>query len=360
MTTKFSRQSSPRHRISGPGELLQAIPYLLGFHPQSSLVLVGLGDRRGAPRPEPRAGRATGVGAARELVVTARLDLTDATESGVLDDTLSAIRGGGADDVLAVVYDDRDPSIDADRLPWSQLAGELDDCVAAAGCRLVDVLFVAHGRWWPYNCADPGCCPRWGRPVPEQPSPFTAAATYAGVVALPDRDALAAVLNPLPEARLALSPFIEAAENAVVAAMLNGHQQRHFRSVKRAIFAAARASADPRQEPLPDEVTAQFAVALSDTALRDSVWLAVDNARLDGRPLWRDLARRAPGPYAAAPLFLFGWANWRAGNGALASIAAEQAIDCDPDYSAADLLVAALSRGLDPHQMPKLRMSRSA
>ena len=71
------------------------------------------------------------------------------------------------------------------------------------------------------------------------------------------------------------------------------------------------------------------------------------------------MARRLPGPYDAAPLFLFGWASWRAGNGALAGIAAERAVTSDPAYSAADLLLAALSRGLDPRRLPRLR-ARSA
>jgi hypothetical protein len=88
--------------------------------------------------------------------------------------------------------------------------------------------------------------------------------------------------------------------------------------------------------------------------------MAVDDGRLDGRALWRDLGRRLPSPYDASPLFLFGWAAWRAGDGALAGIAAERAIASDPGYSAADLLLAALARGVDPRRLPRLRLPRSA
>src|SRR3954469_25802867 len=72
-------------RISGPAELLQAVPYLLGFHPTRSLVFVGLCDER--------------------LVVTARLDLSDATIGGV-PHAVTAMMRGGSTSFVAVVYDD--------------------------------------------------------------------------------------------------------------------------------------------------------------------------------------------------------------------------------------------------------------
>jgi len=95
-------------------------------------------------------------------------------------------------------------------------------------------------------------------------------------------------------------------------------------------------------------------------AFQDETSRGVDQGRLDGRALWRELARRLPPPYDAAPLFLYGWASWRDGRGPLAGIAAERALASDPDYTAAELLLGALQQGLDPHRTPRLRMPRSA
>jgi hypothetical protein len=67
-----------------------------------------------------------------------------------------------------------------------------------------------------------------------------------------------------------------------------------------------------------------------------------------------------PSPYDAPPLFLFGWAAWRSGDGTLAGIAAERAVASDPNYSLADLLLAALSHGLDPRRFRKLRLAATA
>src|SRR4051812_41996426 len=78
--------TTPVHRISGPIELLEAVPYLLGFHPQRSLVLVGLKSQR--------------------LVVTARLDLADARRPEIVEHTLKTCTDGGATSVVCVGYDD--------------------------------------------------------------------------------------------------------------------------------------------------------------------------------------------------------------------------------------------------------------
>jgi hypothetical protein len=334
---RYSPAASSR-RISGPGELLQAVPYLLGFHPNASLVLIGLHDGR--------------------LVVTARLDLPDAAEPGVLAHTAAAMARGGSTAVVAAVYD----SASDGTLPsWGGLAAAVELDAEQAGCELLEVLLVSRGRWRSLMCGSPDCCPADGYELPAAPSAFTTAATYEGVVPLPDRSALEAVLAPeTDERRAALDEAIEAAEHASVAAALDGHAARCQRSVKRALFAAARASAEPGWCG-PDAATvARFGVALGAIAVRDAVWMAVEDGRLDGRPLWRDLARRLPSPYNAPALFLFGWAAWRAGDGTLAGIAAERAVNSDPKYSAADLLLAAVARGVDPRQLPKLRLPRSA
>lgn len=327
--------------IRGPAELLQAIPYLLGFHPQRSLVLVGLHEGM--------------------LVVTARLDLAETERGSLVGHTLAAIVRGGASTVIAAVYGDTAGRDALGMLPGRQLVEMILGEAAAVDCEVADVLLVVEGRWWSLVCTQPGCCPDEGRAVLAAPSEFAAAATVEGRVALPDRDAVEALLHPLPdEVRCALDPLIEQCEHAAVAAVLAGNGPRADRSVKRALFAAARESAQPQWTGIDDAGAARFGVALSAIPIRDAVWIAIDTGRLDGRALWRELARRLPGPYDAGPLFLFGWASWRAGDGTLAGIAAERAVGSDPDYTAADLLLAALAHGVDPRRLPKLRLARSA
>lgn len=325
------------HRLSGSAEVLDAIPYLMGFHPTESLVLVGLS--RG------------------EVAVTARVDLSDIGQLDLIDDTTAGLRRGGVQQFVLVVFDDRStaPPGGFDDLPWSTAVSAVAQTAARSGIEVVEALLLCRGRWWSYLCDEPACCPRDGTPLADAPSVFAAAATVDGVVALPDRAALAATLDPLPEPeRAALEPLLAAADNAAVAAALDDRLAEYEGTLVRELLLAARSS-EAAGWPPPDDVTiARWAAALSATSVRDELWLAVDSRRLDGRPLWAELARRTPTPYDAAALFLLGWANWRAGNGALAGMAAERALTSDPSYSAADLLLAALAQAIDPRTFPRL------
>lgn len=328
---------SALERVHGPDEFLQAVPYLLGFHPTDSLVLVGLDGKI--------------------VIVTARLDLADAMEPGVLEHTLDAVVRGGATDLIAAVYDRPEGP------PSPERRALVDDLVAVAnGVALAvrDVLHVVGQRWWSYQCESSVCCPADGRVLDTAVSSFAAAATVAGQVVLPDREALEALLEPVGEAeRDRLGPALAAAEHEGVTAVLQDRLASYQRSFTRALNARARESEQPGWSGLGEAEVARFGAGLAVLDLRDAAWLAIEGRRIDGRPLWRELARRLPSPYDAAPLFLYGWASWRAGSGANAGIAAERAIASDPHYSAADLLLAALSNGVDPRRMPRLRVPRA-
>lgn len=336
----------PTLRVRGPADLAQAIPYLLGFHPSHSLVLLGLAGMR--------------------VVVTARLDLADVIDPAsapVLGSSIHAMYRGGAVVFVGVIFDDDAlPSVRSvrDRLPWHGVADEVTEAVEAVGADVEDVLLVSRQRLWSYTCAEPACCPPEGLPL-EPSSEVAAAATYAGLVALPDRESLAALLDPVPAAeRDRLAPMLPSGEHEAVATVLRGDDERADRSVKRAMFAASR-SADRLGPPvdLPEDQLVRFAVALQRISVRDAVWMAVDDGRLNGRELWRQLARRLPVPFDAPPLFLLAWGAWRSGDGALANIAADRALQSDPRYSAADLLLAALARGVDPRSLPRLRLRKA-
>jgi len=164
---------------------------------------------------------------------------------------------------------------------------------------------------------------------------------------------LADIFTPLP-GRQDLADQLTDQHYEQLSAVLNAKQDGYDRSVIRALFAAQRA-AQAGQMPT-DAAVARYGVALQSYSVRDAVWFAVDDGRLPGIALWVNLARRLPSPYDAAPLFIAAWSTYRDGNGALAGIAAELALKSDPGYSAADLLLAALARGLDPHTLPKLRL----
>lgn len=313
----------PEHtlRVCGPAELLNALPYVMGFHPQNSLVLVGLHDAR--------------------LVVTARLDLDDVTGiRGYLDDTLLAMHNGGATLFVAIVYDDSNP-------PAEEFVEQLVLTACLTDCAIADVLYVAQQRWWSLGCEDDSCCDAAGHPLEPANARLRAEAAYAGLSAFPDRQALAATLEPL-SARQRLLPALGKADVVTDASGLC----RELDEAARRLTAPVGGSA--RVQPLTRRQLVRFGAALRNTEIRDAVWVAVDADSLGTEQLWRELARRLPPPYDAAPLFLLAWAAFRAGNGALANIACSRALASDPAYGAAKLLATAVSRGVDPRRLPGL------
>jgi hypothetical protein len=311
----FQMTELPKLRVTGPAELLAAVPYLIGFHPAESLVLVGIEGAR--------------------VVVTARLDLCDATDiRGFIDDTLLTLRNGGASLVLAAIYDDS-------AKPEPRLLDELVLATSLADCELLDILYIADQRWWSLICEDESCCPTQGRPLAE--SRVAAEATFAGLTALPDRSTLSATLRPdrerdalLPKLRCA--PTVEDVD-VLVAEIAAAHDRLRDSATRTA---------------LSSEELVRFGAALRDIAVRDRMWVYVDTQDQRSELLWRELARRLPPPYDVAPMFLLGWSAFRSGNGALANIACEFCLLSDPDYGAANLLLSALSRGVDPRRLPTL------
>lgn len=335
----------PVLRVQGPADMVHAIPYLLGFHPSRSLVVVGLAGT-----------------VSKRVVVTARADLDDFVDVTLMPRTVTGMVRGGAESFVGVVFDDDlSPGPFRGRLPWRDIATALHRAADDAGAGVDDVALVSRGRLWSYDCENVQCCPPEGRVVAVGTSPVAAAAAYAGMVALPDRASLGQLLQPRedPQQLAELFGRLEAAERDAVQTIVGGAQARLDRSDVRALFAAARSFDEPAADPTlgPDQLV-RFGVALRRLAVRDAVWLGMDDGRIDGRRLWQRLATTLPAPFAAAPLFLFGWGTYRAGDGALAGIAAELALDNDPQYSAADLILAALSNAIDPRRLPKLRSHR--
>ena len=319
----------PRLAVRSPADLIAAVPYLLGFHPADSVVVVALRGRqvvfaaRGdlpEPGTDPRP-------AARHLAqVVARQSAESATVIGYGP----AARVTGAVDAVGAALD-------------------------ASGLLVLDALRVTDGRWWSYLCTEPECCPLDGTPYDPQASEVSAAAVFAGQVALPDRAALTAQVSPLDgPVRVAMHRattrarrrLAELTEEVAETALVGG------RSVRSAGVAAVRGAfrRHRRGERLGDDEVAWLTVLLTHLPVRDHAWERTDGRDTDVS-LWTDVLRRAEPELIAAPGSLLAFAAWRAGQGALASVALERVLAAHPDYSLALLLDDMLRRGLPPSEL---------
>jgi hypothetical protein len=354
MSARPHRHSPPdlefsRVRLSDPGEIAAAVPQLLGFRPTESVVLIGLGGRSGnrvgltvrvdIPPPE-HAGEIAGV-----LVRSIRTDRARAVVVALVSEApdeaagpLPAFRPGGG-------------------LPHRPLLRELTLALTAAGLAVRDALLVRSGRWWSYDCSEPCCAPGRGTALPGGVTALEAAAVAGGVVVENSRTDLERRLeDPLgrPATREAClrwagERWAQAAERGWTAVADDA-----WDAVEEAV-AACRPGAGTATTRLTDDLVARVVWGLRDTAVRDRVLelaLTAEPSALE--ELWTECTRRAPVPLDAAPATLLAVSAWLRGDGAMANIALERALDSDPDYRLAALLAAALARCLSPADLRAL------
>jgi hypothetical protein len=322
--------------VDSPSGVLAVVPHLLGFHPRRSLVVLGV-----AP---PRA----------RVKLGFRYDLPDPPDTAVTREI-----AGHATAILA-----RQRIAAAILIGYgpghlvTPVADALRSAAGDARISLREVLRVEDGRYWSYLCHDPACCPAEGVPYDPVAHPAAAALVTAGLAAYPDRESLARTLAPAKGAAAESMARATERARARVAALLaeqraSGHGGDVLRLVaehgRRAVGEAIGAYRGGGR--LTDDQLAWLSVALTDLRVRDDAWARMDpDHREAHQRLWTDIVRRACPEYVPAPASLLAFTAWQAGEGTLANIAIERALDADPQYSMALLLSDVIDAGVPPSE----------
>ncbi|MCD0484652.1 DUF4192 domain-containing protein [Streptacidiphilus sp. ASG 303] len=339
----------PVVRMRGPADMAEMLPYLLGFHPDDSIVALGLqgpGLRQGG---------------------TVRVDIPRRPdwERVAADTARLLVRLSEAHDRRprgVVLYLVRDPGPGRDGRAVADglrpLAELLDTAFRGLGLDVKEALCVSDGRWWSYACRRPGCCDPDGTPVRAagDAGPVAAAATYAGLTVRGSRRELRAAMEPVgpPEAQELAEAFARVAP--VLAAEVGrpgGARQVGERTG--ALLDAAMERFRAGADRLDDEEAVRLVLGLQDKRTRDrAAEFAEPTDLAAARRLWLFLARRCVAPFqdhAAAPLTLLAWTAWLAGDTATTRVALARALDADPDYTLAQLLYDSLNGGLRPDRL---------
>ena len=329
-------------RIGSPAAVLAVVPHLLGFVPSKSLIVLGAGPPRG------------------RIHMTLRFDLPDppdpATAKAIAEHAVSILTRQRH--VMAVVIGYGPGHL------VTPIADVIRDRAPRAGLDLRDVLRVEDGRYWSYLCREPSCCPAEGVPIAAE-HPAAAAMAAVGSSVLPDRAALADSVSPLGGiARQSMRQATRRAEahavKLVTQAASSGRpaKARHL-VVMEGLSAVADAIATYRRGGrfTTDDQLAWLSVALTSLQVRDDAWARMDMDYRDmHRRLWTDVVRRAEPRYVPAPASLLAFTAWQSGNGALANVALERALEADPSYSMALLLRDVIDAGAPP-SMARLPMT---
>jgi len=295
-----------RLRAATPAQLVAALPYLFGFVPHESVIVLGLDERR--------------------VEVAARVDAAVVLGAGFNAEPLRQLL----------------PSL-APR--WRVIAvGWMAD--AAAAQRAVDLASSAIGGADQTIIVSGGRCRADGGAWKACPGAIAEAET-AGLTPLPNRAALVARVAgaPGPDAERRWAVACEAIDEAPV----SRRQQR-----------AAELSAQGLHMPqtLSFQEHIELAALVRDGAVRDVLWddLTWETAKrhID---LWCAVVRAVPDEGAPAALGMLGMAAWVAGDGALQVCCLERGLAIAPEHSLLRLVETINILGVHPKMWAELRRS---
>ncbi|NKY18088.1 DUF4192 domain-containing protein [Tsukamurella spumae] len=320
-----NQRTTTAMKIDSVGDLLAAIPALLGFYPDRSVVLLAHDEVTG------------------RIGATARIDL-GLTKAGDLrkdcrrhlGEAVRLLRIQGADRVFCVVVDDR-PLVRATPALLQVLQQYARSrSLAEPDLEIEDVMLlprVAAGERWVCRHGESGAVPD-----PET-SPVMLAALVEG--------------RTVHRSRSALTDLLAEEGAGIVADRCRDAAAFEADDDPGELLAALVATATgQRSAELTDADVALLGGALLDLQVRDAAMaLALTVIADEARLLFAELARRLRGTPRAAAATLVAASGYLRGDGPLTGIALDAALAADPGYRAARLLATAFGAGLHPSEM---------
>lgn len=322
--TTFDPRDFPLNR---PGKLIAALPAVLGFVPEKSLVLVTI--ERG------------------QLGCVMRADIGgDTLGAAVHMADVAAI--SGPDSAVLVIVDEEGATCRMCSDDHRELAGAVGDALDAHGIEL----WAAHvvdrvalgGRW---HCAD-GCGNNGSVDDPSS-SPLALAAVLDGRPLFANRNELVDVIAVSDSARAdGLGELIERVAHA--------GEDRPDVEARRDVERAMAAADDLAEGRLvTDDDVARLACSLIDPRVRDTLYaLAVGSTGEVVEALWALMARALPDPWRVEVLVLLAFSAYVRGDGPLAGVSLEAALRGNPQHKMAGMLDQALQSGMRPEKIREL------
>lgn len=294
--------------VRSPDELLAAVPHILGFKPEESIVLVPFGPGLPVVRVD--------------LPTTAedRERVWEALHDGIGRHAQAGSRVG----IVCITQDRRNAE-----LASQHLSNRLQTIGVSTHLRL----WADGERWRELDTGAGGLQSQEtaeriaaGRVLTGTAQPAASRSSLAASL-VGDRDPVAQVLEGARTAAAASTPVAE----------------REWAQDRLQLF-----HADGNR--LSDVDGARLLVAMETISTRDALWadMSTENAA-SHVALWSDLTRRAPDEARAAPAAMLGFASWLRGDGARAWCALDQ-VPSDRPYTMAAIVASALQNGLHPRE----------
>jgi Domain of unknown function (DUF4192) len=314
--------------VKTPHDLLAAVPFLIGYHPKDSLVLISVKSD--------------------SLEMAMRIDFPINPPEGAYQLLASHLKRDHAESALLVAYE---PTGNSD---GPEVLRNAADAIAAIDIPIRELMLVRNGRWRSILCSDESCCPEIGNEIEDFSNSRIAAEQVANGKVLPfhDSEGLTHSIAPTLFAR-------DINWNAQVIGFRIDTDASNLKELQRDGAESVLLLADfyIQNGFCKDyDLIARVLGRLTDIQVRDfALGCHTEQTLLAYWAMWRDLLRIAPPKFVAPVASLFAAIAYENGEGALAHRALDRAIEDDSEYSLSRLLRRVFSSGWPPSGFAQLR-----
>jgi len=314
--------------LTSPHDLLAAIPFLIGYHPESSLVVVAIKDSA--------------------IGMALRVDYPTQLPTAAYDLLASHLEREGATSALLVAY------APSDRSDGPDVLAELSGALARIAIATDESVLIENGRFKSILCIDLQCCPSEGREIPAHESSRIAAEHVLAGHSMPYANIAALADSIAPIAIATEDKWIEAVANFTISEQAKNLIQLQRDGATAVIDLAGEFALGRGTEDL--ELTARVIGRLGDIQVRD---FALGSHNEDSHDnffqMWRQLMKMAPVGQVAPVASLFAALAYEGGDGALAHRALDRALADIHGYSLALLLRRVFTAGWPPESFAAMR-----
>ena len=313
--------------LTSPHDLLAAVPFMVGYHPKDSLVVMALRDAK--------------------VSMAMRVDFPD---SGSIASVSATVAGHLAREIA-------DEAIIVGYLPTDVIESDpleiVRSIITLQGISVKECI-VVRGEYFRSNlCADLECCPPEGNLIPEILSSRVTAEQVAAGNPLPylDLDEMKRSISALPIDK-ELVRLIQGIEEIDYAGDdVTAHQREGANAINEMAIAFS------KDQKIEDKsVVALVLVRLLDLQVRDyAMGMTTEETSDQLWDMWRYLLRLAPKGYVAPVAVIFATMSYERGDGALAQRALDRAMEDAPGYQMAKLLRRTFAAGWPPSAFTQMR-----
>lgn len=347
MSTQPLSEESPL-KLHHPGDVLAAVPFVLGFEPANSLVAISLRGRR----------QRVGLVMRTDYPTEADLELFEHAALNMV----THLQRDEARGVILIAYPPTSALVPDER-PVDEALAILERAALDSGIAVREALLVANARWWSTRCHDGSCCPATGTLIAALGQSRVAAEVVVRGGPMPfasEGDLIASLAH---HDSLLAQCLEQAIEERVIECLDKTSKQeiQQTRSAQRAaldecfaLWCQSRGNTQLFTGQM--RLLADVVIGIQGVMLRDyALGIHSDESLDQAVTLWRWLLTLAPAGTVAPVACLTAATAYELGDGALAQRALDRAFSDSPDYSLAHLLRRVFTAGFAPQTFAQMR-----